>query len=333
MRQEAQRASGGDRGVLLAQRTGGGVAGIGELARLLARLGRFLRQPGVERGEIGLAHIDLAAHLEHVRRVGGQRLGDVGDGADILGHVLADRAVTAGQRLDQPPIDIAQRTGQAVDLGLGGQGDGLVVGQLQIAADAADEILDLLVGKGIVQAGHRPGVRHLGQMRGRGRADLGVGRVGADQMREGGLDRSVATNQRVIIRIRNLGRILGMVEAVVMGDLAGKAVQLGGGFEIGLGQGLRCGHAARASPAVTAGSSHCGRPVDAGQESGSAARCLSDPRARSVIRLRACSIWIATIGRSSLSASARQEWRWPASTVISFVSAIGAAEAKIFDIR
>ena len=107
MRQEAQGATGGNRGVLLAERTGGGVARVGELARLLVRVGGFLRQPGVERGEIGLAHIDLAAHLEHVRRVGGQGLGNVGDGADILGHVLADRTVAAGQRLHEPPIDIA----------------------------------------------------------------------------------------------------------------------------------------------------------------------------------------------------------------------------------
>jgi len=122
MREEAQRALGGDARVLLAERAGGGVARVGELARLLAGLLGLREQAGVERGKVGLGHIDLAADLED-RRVGGlagQLLRDVGDRADIGGDVLADLAVAAGQRLNQPAVLVAQRAGQAIDLGLRG---------------------------------------------------------------------------------------------------------------------------------------------------------------------------------------------------------------------
>src|SRR5690606_19166038 len=73
VRPEAQRSAGGDARVLLPQRTGGGVAGIGELADfrgielLPLRLGlraRLLHQPPVERKESLALHVDLAAYLE-----------------------------------------------------------------------------------------------------------------------------------------------------------------------------------------------------------------------------------------------------------------------------
>ena len=64
MREEAQRPRRGDARVLLPQRSRRGVARVGE--NLAAR--RLL--PLVERGEVGLRHIDLAAHLEHVGRAG-----------------------------------------------------------------------------------------------------------------------------------------------------------------------------------------------------------------------------------------------------------------------
>ena len=156
---EAQRPRRGHRRILLAQRAGGGVARIGELARL----GRILglgEQARVERGEIGLRHIDLAAHLEHVGRVAVQPLRDVGDGADIGGDVLAGRAVAAGRGEDQRALLVAQRAGQAVDLGLGGERDlGVVSARFRKRRTRADEIGHLLVGEGIVEAEHRQRVR------------------------------------------------------------------------------------------------------------------------------------------------------------------------------
>ncbi len=163
MREEAQRALCGDARVLLAERARGGVARVGELARLLAGLRGVREQAGVERGEVGLCHVHLAADLED-RGEGGlsaERLRDVGDRADIGGDVLADLPVAAGERLDQPAVLVAQRAGQAVDLGLGGERDGGVVGKLEEAADAAGELLDLRVRERVVEAHHRSGVRDL----------------------------------------------------------------------------------------------------------------------------------------------------------------------------
>ena len=77
-------------GVELAQRAGGGVARIGEGLAALFRL------PLIERGEIGVAHIDFAANLEDIGHVPAlQPLRNVRDGAHIGGNVLALAAVAA----------------------------------------------------------------------------------------------------------------------------------------------------------------------------------------------------------------------------------------------
>ena len=57
---------------------------------------------GVERGEVGVAHVDLAAHLED-RPARRQPSRDVGDGADVGGDVLAGLAVAAGRGVTSRP--------------------------------------------------------------------------------------------------------------------------------------------------------------------------------------------------------------------------------------
>ena len=235
--EEAQRPRRGDRGVLLAQRPGGGVARVGELARVLAGGFGLGEQAGVEAGEIGLGHIDLAAHLEDVGRVGGEALRDVGDVRDIGGDVLADLPVAAGQRLDEPTLFVAQRAGQAVDLGLGGELDRRIVGQREEAPHARDEFGDVVIGKGIVEAGHRARMRDLGEMRGGRGADLERGRIGADELREGRLERSVARAQRVEGGVADLGRVVGVIARVMIGDLLRQPREFGGGFGFGGGEG------------------------------------------------------------------------------------------------
>ncbi|CUS44707.1 hypothetical protein MGWOODY_Smn1891 [hydrothermal vent metagenome] len=236
MGEEAQRTARGDGGILLAQRSCRCVARIGELAGLAGVAGclRLGEQPGVERGEIGLGHIDLAPYFEHIGGLAMQVLRDIGDRPHIGGHVLADLAVPPGECLNQLSALVAQRAGQAVDLGLGGQGDRRVFRQVEEPAHTRDELGCVLVGKAVVQAHHRPGVRHLGEMAGRGRADLRIGRIGSDQARKRGLDRVVAPDQCIIIGVGNLRRVLGVVELVVMRDLAGEPGQFGGCFLIGL---------------------------------------------------------------------------------------------------
>ncbi|GAA4821496.1 hypothetical protein GCM10023232_18420 [Sphingosinicella ginsenosidimutans] len=73
----------------------------------------------------------------------------------------------------------------------------------------------------------------LGKIGRRRRADLARGAVGADQVREFRLDRRIFAHQRVIGGVRNLRRVVGMVEARMVGDLAGEALQRGGGFGFG----------------------------------------------------------------------------------------------------
>ena len=225
---EAQRAGGGDRGVLLAERAGGGVARIGELARLVRILG-LGAHAGVERGEIGLRHIDLAANLEDRGRAGRQVLRDVGDGAGIGGDVLAGGAVAAGGGEDERALLVAQRAGEAVDLGLGGQRQLVLLAQAEEPAHPGEEIGHLLLGEGIVEAEHRQSMADLGEEGGGRGAHLLRRAVLADQMRKLRLQRRVAPHQRIIVGVRNLGRILGMIEAIVMRDLAREPFQLGGG--------------------------------------------------------------------------------------------------------
>ncbi len=100
---EAQGPRGGDRGIELAQRAGGGVARIGEGLAALFGL------PLVERGEIGVAHIDLAANLEDLGHVAALKLArNVRDGANVSGDVLALAAVAARGRNHKLAALVAQ---------------------------------------------------------------------------------------------------------------------------------------------------------------------------------------------------------------------------------
>ena len=100
--EKAQRPGGGDVGIKLAQRPGGGIARVGK--------GFFAggRLPRIQRGKIGVAHVNLAAHFQHLGRAG-KVPRNVGDGAGVGGDILADLAVAARRRLHQPPGFIAQR--------------------------------------------------------------------------------------------------------------------------------------------------------------------------------------------------------------------------------
>ena len=57
--------------------------------------------------------------------------------------------------------------------------------------------------------------------------------VGADQVRECGLEFGIASHQRVVLGVGNLGRILGMIAPVVMRDRLGQAHQFVGCFGFG----------------------------------------------------------------------------------------------------
>ena len=107
--EKLERALGRHARIELAQRAGGEIAWIG--VDRLAR-GRLAR---IERGKIGVAHVDLAARLEHLWRAL-EALWDRFHHAHIRGHVLAFVAVAARSRLHELAILIAQAAGQPVDL-------------------------------------------------------------------------------------------------------------------------------------------------------------------------------------------------------------------------
>ncbi len=240
---ELERALRGDFGVLLPQRSRRRIARIGELADLgrveflalfLRRGARIIHQPRVERLEIGAPHIDLAADLEHLGRIAGQLLRDVGDMRDIGRHILAHLPIPARRCAHQSALLVAQRAGQPVDLVLGGERHRIAIRQRQEAPHAGDPFLDLFGVEGIVEAHHANLVRHLAQRRGGGRvAHLAAGRILAHQMRKRRLQRGIAPHQRVIFRIADLGRVLGMVKPVVLRDLLRQPHQFIGGFGLG----------------------------------------------------------------------------------------------------
>jgi hypothetical protein len=140
-----QATLGGDLRVDLAQRAGGGVARI-DVGALAGGLGGC-----VERGEIIVPEVDLAAHLDDVRpAVARQTVRELADGLQVLRDVLADAAVTTGGALRQHAVLVAQRGREAVDLRLGGVGHS-ILSEAQEAANPGVELPGVVVGKGVVE--------------------------------------------------------------------------------------------------------------------------------------------------------------------------------------
>ena len=174
--EEAERTRRRDRRVELAQRARRRVARVGE--DLPA--GRLL--PLVEREEGGFGHVDLAAHLADRRHaLAAQLVRDVGERPHV-GVTSSPSVPSPRGRARQAAALVAQRTGQAVDLRLGGEGDLLVLRQAQEPAHALDELPHLVVVEGIAEREHRHRVSDLGELRGRLRADPARGRIGADEI-------------------------------------------------------------------------------------------------------------------------------------------------------
>ena len=198
---EPQVPAGGDLGVLLPQRTGARVPGVGEEAQ--AGLALAL----VQLLERGRGHVHLAPHLEHGGRVAGQPLGDDGDGADVLGHVLPHHAVAPGRAPHVPPVLVQQRAGDAVDLQLADVVD--VLGDVALHPLAPRH--QLVEGEGVVERHHRDAVADLGERGRRPAAHLLGGRVGGPQLGVGLLQGPQLPNQGVELGVGDLG----VVEQVV----------------------------------------------------------------------------------------------------------------------
>ena len=196
------------------KRAGGGIARIN--VELTAR--RFLAL--VEFKERLLGHIDLAAHLADFRHVLAFELKrHFLQRVDVGGDVLALGAVAAGGGGDERAVFVTQRHRQPVDLRLGAEGDFFVLGELEKAADAGDEIDDILLGKRIVERQHRHRVAHLLEAAGGRRADFQRQRLQRPQVGEARLDGRVALAQRVVLGVGYARPVLLVIAPVVLGDL------------------------------------------------------------------------------------------------------------------
>ena len=209
--EEPQGARGGHVRVDLAQRSGGGVAGIGKNPAPFGCVQAF---------EIGMAHVDFAPDLKN----GGgasQAVGNVGNGASVGGDVFTHRAVAARCGLNQHAVLVSQGQGQAVDLGFGGKGQ-IAVAQTQKAADARHEIRHILGVEAVFQRHHPLRVRDLAETFGRRGPDRLRRAVRPRKLRKGAFQRQQPLFQCVIFRIRQDRGILEVIILVRLGDLGGQ---------------------------------------------------------------------------------------------------------------
>ena len=211
--EEAQRPLRGDARIDLAQRARRRIArvGVDHLARL--------RLPFVQRGEIGAVHIDLAARLQYGGRIALQPVRNVGDRAHIGGNILALEPVAARRGQHEFALLVAQRAGEPVDLRLRREGERRIVLEAQKASHARNELVRFLVGKHIAERQHRHGVFRLGELLARRGADFLCQRIRRMQFRKRRLQRLVAPAQRIVVGVRDRGRIILIVAPVVFGDL------------------------------------------------------------------------------------------------------------------
>src|SRR6266849_3945934 len=231
---EAERARGGDLGVLLPQRACRRIAGIGEDGIAGGLL------PLVEREKCLLGHVDFAAHLADLRHVAAFELFRyVLKRADIGGDVFAHGPVAACRGGDEFASFITQRHRQSVDLRLGAERYLVVVAEFQEAPDTGDEIDDVGLRKGIVERQHRHRVADFGEASGRLRTDFLRRRLAGDEFGKSGFDCIEALAQRVILGIRNLRRIFLIVGFVVALDFKREPFQLDLGLRLGEGVDVR----------------------------------------------------------------------------------------------
>ena len=212
-----QLAPGGDGRVLLPQRSGRAVAGIGE--RRLA-LGD---QAGVEVLEVGDPEEHLAAHLEHTRHReflgAGELFGDVVDGAGVERDVLTGAAVAAGRGAHQPAVAVDQRQRHPVDLELAQ----VVRVVTDLAADARGPGRKLLGREHVVQA------QHPFEMLGRGEVGREAGATDQLRRRIGGaqfgvlvLERLQLTQQLVELCVGDDRCVPHVVAELVLAHLVGE---------------------------------------------------------------------------------------------------------------
>ena len=204
-----QPAARHDGRLLLLERSGGGVARVGEE---LFAVGLAL---GVEAVERGVGHQHFAADLEQFgppfaaqpQRHGAHR-------ADVGRHVVALDAVAAREGLHEPPVFVGERNGRAVELQLA-----YVVRRACLAFDASEELVQLVERVGVAQREHGVAVAHGAELgpevaahAQRGRRGVGVFGMFAFELLE-------FAHHRVEVEIGDFGRVFDIVFMVVVVEL------------------------------------------------------------------------------------------------------------------
>jgi len=205
---DPERAAGHQARIELLERAGRGVARV--LERLLAGGDAV----GVDPGEVGAPHVDLAAHGEVDLAREAER--QASHGAQVAGHLLAGATVAAGgaEREDPGPVDQLDR--HAVDLRLDHVIDRLA---LEAARDPVVEGAQLGLVVGVVEREHRQVADDLGELAERGVADPAGRRPGHRPVGVLGLDVAQAAVAPVVGLVADARARLHIVEAVVLGDL------------------------------------------------------------------------------------------------------------------
>ena len=189
----------------------GGVARVGER---LEPLRLALR---VERLEVAPVDDDLAPERQAARVPDAKR--HAPDRPDVVGDVLAGRAVAPRARLDEPPAVVHHLDARAVELWLDAVARVFSLGQ---AVDHAPvELRELVRRVGVVEREHPDLALHLGHGRyARLAAHAARGRVGRGKVGVLALDRAELAHEPIELRVRE-ERVVEDVVAVVVGlDLA-----------------------------------------------------------------------------------------------------------------
>src|SRR5262249_24894685 len=110
---KSQMALGTNAGIEQANGAGGDIAGVS--VRSVAAAGLLFIEPH----EIGVGHVDFAAHFELGRNIVTVKLqGNVANRSDVVCDVIADLTVAARRAQDKSTVFVEQRNSDAVDFQL-----------------------------------------------------------------------------------------------------------------------------------------------------------------------------------------------------------------------
>ncbi len=191
-----ERARGCQLRVELTNRAGGRVPRVGEGREALG--GALL----VQLREVSDRQVDLAAHLDQLRRVFDPQR-DRLHRAQVLRHLLADAPVAARGAAGQHAVLVGERDREAVHLRLGHVADllALDVEPLEAALDALGPSPQLVLVAGVAERQHRLGVLDPPELLEGHTADALGRRVGGDELGIGLLELAQLAQQVVVVGV------------------------------------------------------------------------------------------------------------------------------------